>query len=1107
MTRKPIFWIVFALLFVGCVVFTLEYFSSAYPIVTLDLKMDRRTALESAQELVHRYGWGPGDFRQAATFRVDTQVQHFVELEIGGAEAFAEMLKEGLYSPYTWRVRHFEEGETNETLVRFTPDGQPYGFVERLPEAEPGPSLSDDSALKIAETDAGEKWGIDLAGFRLVEKSQEVRPGGRTDHTFVYERPDVRIGDGTYRLRLVVGGDRLTELTHFVKIPEAFSRRYQEMRSANNTITMSAMVGAAILYVVGGCIVGLFLLLRQRWVLWRKALFWGLFVAFLNVLVQINQWPLAWMDYDTALSAQGFLFQQIMQLVVIFVGMGLLLTVTFMAAESLTRKAFPKHIQFWRLWSSDTGGSPNVFGRTMGGYLAVGLFLAFDVALYLFATRVLGWWTPSEALFQPDVLATYFPWLTSIAISVHAGFWEECLFRAIPIAGAALLGQRFGKRGIWIVGAFIVQALIFGGGHASYPQQPAYARVVELIIPSVGFGLIYLYFGLLPAIILHYAVDVVYFAMPLFVSSAPGIWVDRVLVIVLTFVPLFVLVWRRIRAREWQEVQEENYNQAWQPPEKIKSVPVETKVEKMPSMGSKRYWVVLVAGLLGLVVWFFASNFDNVAPSLTLGRKNAEELARKTVAERGVELPASWRLLSTVQAPLGGDDRFVWQNEGEEKYRELLGPFMSPPRWELRFVQFEGEVAERAEEYQVFVAQEDEIQRFRHTLPEARAGASLTEEAARTMAHSVLAEKYQLDASTLKEVSAEPSQLPERKDWLFTFADTLNHPLKEGEARIGVKISGDEVTDTYRYIHVPEEWERQERNRDNQRQIIQMFIGIMIFLLFVAGVIGAIIQWSRKAFSVSGFLVFFVFLFALGVVNLFNRWPATMAQFSTAEPLTNQTFLAIALSLVGLLFVSAGTALVVGFVMAWKTKPSESQSSPVAMGMGFALGMLLAGIAAVVSMLFEPSLEPLWASYDAVSNTIPVLRDGLGPITGYILSTTLFLLIFTAVDRFSRGWTRRKVLLGIGLVLVIFIVRGSGVDSLSFWLISGLISGIVYLLAYLFVFRFQLALVPLTLGAAAILGVLRQGLMNSYPTAIPGAVLGMVCIGVVSVYWYKRLSE
>ena len=186
-----------------------------------------------------------------------------------------------------------------------------------------------------------------------------------------------------------------------------------------------------------------------------------------------------------------------------------------------------------------------MLGRTAAGYLFVSVFFAYDVVLYLVATRKFGWWAPAEALVHPDVLATYAPWLSAIANSLQAGFWEESLFRAVPIAGAALIGDRFGKRRLFIVIAFVVQAIIFGSGHAPYQNQPAYARPVELIIPSMGFGLLYLYFGLLPGIILHFVFDTVWFALPIFVAHAPGIWLQRSMVVVVALVPLWIVLLRR----------------------------------------------------------------------------------------------------------------------------------------------------------------------------------------------------------------------------------------------------------------------------------------------------------------------------------------------------------------------------------------------------------------------------------------------------------------------------------------------------------------------------------------------------------------------------------
>src|SRR5829696_2698761 len=569
MLRKPAFWMVFALVSVLAIAAARQHFSSAFPLVSIDLRMDRGEALQRARALAAEHRLGPPGFRQAATFAGDDEVQTYVELEAGGKDAFARMIRDGRYAPYTWRVRHFREHDPNETWIRFTPAGVPFGFAERLPETAPGARRSADDARGIAAR-AAMAWHVALQEYALVEQAQEDKPGHRVDHTFVYERPD-RIGDGRYRVRLVVAGDRCVEVTPFVRVPEAFARRYQQMRSANEAIGFGSGIAMLLLYGLGGIVIGLFVLLRQRWVLWRPALAWGIAVAVLQVLATLNEWPLAWLQYDTALSATTFLVQQATSVTAAAVAMTVAFTLSFMAAESLSRRAFPHHPQLWRVWSPAAAASPAVLGRTVGAYLLVAIFFAYEVALYLVASRWLGWWSPSDALVHPDVLATYMPWLSAIAPSVQAGFWEECLFRAVPLAGAALIGDRFGRRRALLAAAMIVQAIVFGAGHAPYPNQPAYARPVELILPSLLFGALYLRFGLLPGIVLHIAFDVVWFALPLFVSRAPGILIDRTLVVVLALVPLWIVLWRRWQTGAWTELPPALLNGAWGPEARVEA--------------------------------------------------------------------------------------------------------------------------------------------------------------------------------------------------------------------------------------------------------------------------------------------------------------------------------------------------------------------------------------------------------------------------------------------------------------------------------------------------------------------------------------------------------
>lgn len=1105
MTRRPLFWLALVVVSLASAAFAYRYFPSAFPLVSLDIAMDRETALAAARRLADEHHLGPAGFRQAASFGGDTEAQTFIELEGGGKDAFARMLEQRLYAAYTWRVRHFKAGETREVLFRFTPDGQPYGFSEEIKEDAPGASLTPEAARAIAEARAPE-WRVDLGAFRLVEQSREVRPGGRVDHSFVYERPDRRLNEGRYRLRLTVSGDRLTDVTHFIKVPEAFTRRFQQMRSANTAITFGSSIAALLLYVVGGMAIGLFFLLRQRWVVWRQPVAWGVFVAALQVLAALNQWPLVWMEYDTALSTASFVAQRLAMLVASFVGLAVLLSLSFMAAESLTRRAFPQQPQLWRLWSRHVASSRGILGRTLAGYLLVGVFFAYEVALYFLSTRLLGWWTPSDLLFHPDVLATYLPWLTAIAVSFQAGFWEECLFRAVPLAGAALIGERLGHRRAWLVAAFIVQAIVFGAGHAAYATQPAYARLVELIIPSIAFGLLYLKLGLLPSVILHFVFDVSWFALPLFVSSAPGVWVDRTMVVVLTLVPVWVVVWQSRRTGGWRELDPSDLNGAWVPPAVV-PVPVE-RVARPPVEEALRpavAKVMIAAGVAGAVVWAVSAPFGTEIPVFSTERRAAATAARRILSERQIPLPEAWRILPAARDGQDQAHRFVWETAGRERYFELLGSYLDPPHWQVRIVTFEGDVAERAEEWQVFVGVDGAVQRVQHELPESRAGATLAQAQAREVARGAVRDRFGLDPTRLKEVSAAPAKLPARTDWVFTFTEATIKPLPQGEPRLSVTIAGSEVVDARRFVHVPEEWQRQERN---ERTILRVLnIGrvlVLISLLFASGV-AAIVAWSRRNFARRFFVTIFVVAWLIDLVQLWNGWPAIIAQFPTAQPLRLQILIAVGAALVGATLSDSLVGLASGITPRWAARLGTLPANAV-LGLGLALGALASGVRAAVATM-RAWHGPVLPSFSGADSYVPLVGAAVDAAGGYLLVTIVVLLLAAGLDRWTRGWTRYRVLAVATLAVAGLVLGGNTTETAQVWLASGAATALLLVMAYVAVVRFDVSVVPLAVATMMICDRAREGLYRAYPGALPGGVLGIVVIGLLAYWWCLALRD
>ncbi len=185
--RSPFLWISATILSGMLYFFAFHFFPQTFPIIHLTITMDLEQALDKAGELAQKHGLGPDGYEYAAMFNTDSTVKTFVELEAGGKEAFVNMMENNLYMPYTWRVRHFKEHEKNEVTIVFTPDGQPYGFIETLSENEIGKQLSSKSAQCLAENDATLDWNVDFTHYTLVETSQKTEPSGRVDHTFVYE--------------------------------------------------------------------------------------------------------------------------------------------------------------------------------------------------------------------------------------------------------------------------------------------------------------------------------------------------------------------------------------------------------------------------------------------------------------------------------------------------------------------------------------------------------------------------------------------------------------------------------------------------------------------------------------------------------------------------------------------------------------------------------------------------------------------------------------------------------------------------------------------------------------------------------------------------------
>jgi len=1119
-TRRPAFWIAYGCLAVMCLVLAWRLFPLAIPLVNLDIKLSRNDAVVKALALAkERNLVAFDDPRTAVRFRNDQGAQNYIELEGGGKAAFAQMVEGTVYAPYWWEVRLFKPGVVEETVVRFRADGALQGFARRVPETyvRNGGTKALDAAvaLDLARTRAHDDWQVDFAPYHLLEQSQETRPTGRVDHQFVFER-DERYAGASIRMRVAVTGDELTGVAPYVHVPEKFERHFQELRSANNTIANFASLAAGALYGIGGCIIAALWLLRRRWLLWRPALVAGAVVGGLMALTVLASAPAAWFGFDTAETVANFWIQQIGMAMLALVAGTLGYGLVFMAAESLSRRAFPDHPQLWRVWSREAGATVQIAGRTAGGYLFVPLELALISAFYFVTNQWLGWWQPSESLTDPNVLSSFVPALTPIAMSLQAGFMEECAFRAIPLAIAALLGTHFGQRAHWIGFAIVLQAVVFAGAHANYPGLPAYSRLVELLLPATLWALIFLRFGLLPTILLHALFDLSLFSIPLFLVDAPGAWMQRALVIVAAAVPLAVIGVRRVQSGAWRELPAALWNRAWQPSAAAARRAVEwTRAETVGVRAGVLQRALPVLGVAGLAVWLACTPFGADVPDLKVDRAGAEATAVAALGERGVVLGAGWRRFADIRAGSGElgqspAQRFVWREAGPDAYRNLAGNMLAPPMWDVRFARFDGDIVERTEEWRVTVTGNGEVRQVRHRLPEGAPGANLSRDAALDLARQVVREQFGLDASQLQLRTAELTKRDARSDWTIVFADPKVFVGKDGEARIQVVLAGDEIASAGRSVFVPEAWQRAETERDNRLQVVKYAGAFATALGALAALVFAVISWNhghcdKRAMFIVGALAMIV-----AVIDMANSWPEIAIQLRTAEPVASQ----LATTIVGGLFAALLTAGLMGLlagVGAWyarSTLPTPLATKMPAWAVGVAVALAVAGLAALFGAL-APRGAPLWPALKLASLAWPFAGALIDPIELVGASGAAFFILYL-LDRGTRGWSHRSWLAALLLVSVSCAVALVGGGEPEGALLRGVVRGLVSFVLLWCVLRYDLRTVPSFLATGMVLEAAHNAALDGGTGAwglfSAGAAVTVVVTWAVTRYIARPLA-
>lgn len=805
-------------------------FPRAFPFLVLAERVPRDEILRRAETFfrVHDLAPAGASSRVAIRFQGDDSLMTYVDLAAGGRDTMNALVRGDDVAPLRWSVRVFRPRDAHETRVDLAPDGRLLGFQRRLAESDQRSDRGADSAQRAAEQVLRVWMSQATKSWRLVSTSYEIRKtSGRVDRTFTFERSDRRVGTAPIRMDVVVAGDLPTLARPYVVVPDSFRRRYGEMRSANELLALISGVGVLAFIVAAAFTLRHFS--QQHRVRWRPALAIGAVIGAFAFAAALNELPGSWYDYDTVMSPATFQLVQLMQAVAIGLLETLLVGLTLAAAEAAARAAFPEHIDWFGAWKHL--GTREVAGRIGGGYAAAALSMAYVVAFYLVTRRLFNWWVPTELLSDPDPLATPMPWLAGVAVSLHAGVWEEALFRALPLSLLSLWVGPRPRRRVWMAAGVVASALIFGFGHSDYPSWPPYSRGVEIFLDACVWGFLFLEFGILITIVAHYLYDLTLFGV--FAASGHGIpyVVTGAIVSTAVLAPVIAVVVRWARQRALLPAPPDARFAAWQRVERV-AAPVVMEHTSSTMIGRRARMVAIATIVAGAVAALVPARERALGPRFTASRDAVIAAADSLLRQRGVDV-ASWtRLAGTDGESFGPWRRFLLENRRPALAESLATSYAMPIWWKVRYVRPSGSLGGRSEEWAVRVRPDGVPADWEHIVADSAAAAPATLEELRRAARLELA-RTTIDTSVLRETRVDEVQRPARRDVTFTYTDSSVRLPASAAARIRIAFTGAVASQVRRSVELPERFVRADRDRQITR--------VLVSGVGITGIVGVVI--------------------------------------------------------------------------------------------------------------------------------------------------------------------------------------------------------------------------------------------------------------------------
>jgi membrane protease YdiL (CAAX protease family) len=949
--RALLLWVLLGI--VG-VVFAQKYFFRAFPEASVDFKVSRAEALARAKTFVGGLGEDISGYQSAIVFDVDDNAKTYLEREVGLQQANHLMSSE--LNIWYWDVRFFRPQQEEEFYVRVSPAGQVVGYDHRIPEAKAGTTLE----RAAAEADAREllrnKMGVDLSKWDfLSEEANSSKKPNRLDWSFTWEKQGFKAKDAPDRLRVTLEGDHAGGAQEFLQVPEAWERSYAHLRSTNVFYNEVALI--PYLLLMGSALWLGILLTKRGQTSWGGAIKLGIIVAILLTFMQLNNWPLDRMSYDTNSAYGSFVFEEILKALLFGIVSALTISLILPGAEPLYRASQPGKLRLGEALTLRGLRSKEFFSAATVGLSLAAAHIGFIVAFYIVAGHF-GAWAPQELNYENSVNTT-FPWIAGVAIGMLAATSEEFLFRLFAIP---FLKRLTGSSVI----AVIVPAFCWSFLHAAYPNEPPYIRGLEVGLIGIVAGIVMLRWGILATLIWHYTVDASLVGLLLVRSNSLYFKISGVVVGLAALAPL-IFAGVSYLARGQFEPDEDLLNRA----DPIEKISFESAPSEVPSAAtSRRYEALMPATMIflavclvlgGLAAWRFKTAAIGDYLKLSVDAKTAWERADEILRQHGAD-PKTYRhatIFVDVTDPVTNE--FLRQRVGLARLNEIYATEMPGAVWQVRYFR-----DSQAEEYAIKLKPDGSFLAFHHKLAEDAPRASLTKEEAVAKAAKYLRDVKKLDLNQWNLVESDSDKRIHRTDhelaWqqytpIDSGSTSSNDAVSHAFLRIKVAVLGDEVVDyrgsyyskpdareeledkeggtSWMFIKIPDEWRRKQEQQTLFRTIYSVAVPILLFgglgvtaiILFFKNMrsdSARAIPWRRLALWALWGLAAYVLIVAFG-----NRLQYFLNSYQTAIPFKTMMGGIVIGLLLGAVFYAGGLAVLFGIATYFSNRAFGEERLPV----------------------------------------------------------------------------------------------------------------------------------------------------------------------------------